>query len=64
MSENKTKLMPFKLPLWFREGLEEAKKPTNKRKARTVAEIVIKAVCKVEKIKRPKSHKFRKPPEG
>jgi len=58
--ENETKLVPFKFPLWFRNGLAKAKEKTDKKPARNVSEIVISAVCKVEKIKKPKGFKFKK----
>lgn len=59
--ENKTKLVPFKLPKWFRDGLADAQKATDTREKRTAAHIVVNAVCKVEKFKKPKGFKFRKP---
>ena len=55
---NKIKAVPLKCPDFFNEGLEKAKA---KLPNRTVSEIIIRATCKVEKIKIPKDHVFRKP---
>jgi len=53
--ENKTKLMAFKFPKWFREGLEKGAKDLGK----TTVEAIVRPTARNLKIKIPKGYKFR-----
>jgi len=57
--DNETKQVPLMLTKWFRRGVKEAMKATDKKPARNMSEIMVRATCKVEKIKIPKGYKFR-----